>query len=98
MGVTVRRTGPRLDEINLTNREVMREIGLLARERIIRRTAAGQDSRGAAFQPYSAAYSARKSKEGLGGGNVTLQVSGGMLRNIQIIEITDNKVVLGWVT
>lgn len=75
----------------------MREIGLLARERIIRRTQGGKDESGAPFQPYSPAYAARKSAE-LGGSTVNLTVSGGMLRTLQIVDVSDTKVTLGWVS
>jgi hypothetical protein len=97
MGVIIRNTIPKLDQLQLTDRELMREVGLLARERIIRRTAAGKDRDGMSFRPYSAGYAKRKREE-LGGGDVNLQVSGEMLRGLQIVDLTDRKVTLGWVT
>jgi hypothetical protein len=51
-GVTVNKTRFKLpSEIKITNKELMTEIGLLARERIVRRTAAGKDAEGQSFQP-----------------------------------------------
>lgn len=97
MGVVIRNNMPRLTELKFTNRELMREIGLMAREAIIRRTLAGKDANGAAFQPYSASYAATKAKE-LGVSNPNLQVSGGMLRNLTIVDLTDTNVTLGWNT
>lgn len=94
MPVTITRTFPPLTELKFSNREMMQEIGLLVRETIVRRTMAGKGSDGP-FQPYSAAYAARKAKE-LGSGTVNLTVSGGMLRNFGIIEVTETSVTLGW--
>jgi hypothetical protein len=95
MAVVIRNTIGRLADIPLTDRALMREAGLLARERILRRTRAGRDMRGQAFQPYSAAYASTKAKE-LGSARVDLTVSGGMLGHLTIVEVTDDKVVLGW--
>lgn len=97
MGVTVTSTIPNLSTVKLTDRQLMREIGLLVRETIVRRTISGRDAKGAAFQPYSPSYAEQKAKEGLGGGKVNLQVSGAMLNDLQITEVTDESVTLGWV-
>jgi hypothetical protein len=97
LGVTVTSTIPNLGTVKLTDRQLMREVGLLARERIVRRTISGRDAKGGSFQPYSPAYAERKAKEGLGGGQVNLQVSGAMLNDLQITEVTDESVTLGWV-
>lgn len=97
MGVQVTRSIPNLETVKLTDRELMREIGLMARETIIRRTISGRDAKGAAFQPYSPAYAEAKAKEGLGGGKVNLQVSGAMLNDLQITEVTETSVTLGFV-
>ncbi len=97
MPVLVQRTFGSLADLKFSNREMMREIGLLAREMIVRRTMSGKDETGSPFQPYSAAYAARKAKE-LGGGSVNLTVSGSMLRNFQVVEVTESSVTLGWVT
>lgn len=85
-----------LATLPLTDKALMRDVGLLARERIVRRTAAGQSTDGSAFTPYSPPYAARKAAE-LGGGPVNLQVSGGMLHAIQIVSVTDDAVELGFV-
>ena len=42
--------GP-LADLEFSTRDLMREVGLLARERIIRRTIAGRDENDNAFQP-----------------------------------------------
>lgn len=97
MGVSVTRTIPNLSTVKLTDRALMREVGLLAREKIIRRTISGRDAKGGSFQPYSPSYAERKAKEGVGGGTVNLQVSGAMLNDLQITEVTDDSVTLGWV-
>ncbi len=93
MSVT-RNFGP-LDQIKLTNAQLMREVGLLARERIVRRTREGKGTSGSPFHPYSASYQAVKAKE-LGAGRVNLTVSGSMLNDIAILRVTDDTVELGF--
>lgn len=95
MGVESSRSFGRLADLKLTDRAFMREVGLLARERIVRRTLSGQDQAGQPFQPYSASYAAVKAKE-LGVGPVNLQVSGRMLQGLVIVDVTDNSVTLGF--
>lgn len=95
MPVVIKRTIPDLSREPLVTRETMREIGLLARERIIRRTIAGKDENGASFRAYSPEYAERKAKE-LGGGGVNLQVSGAMLNALTIVDVTDRSVTLGF--
>lgn len=95
MAVVVTIKGQRLSEVKLSTQDLMREVGLLARERILRRTAAGLDQNDSAFKPYSPAYAIAKAKE-LGYTGVNLQVSGGMLGAIVITEVTENKVTLGF--
>lgn len=73
----------------------MREVGLLARERIYRRTIAGRDQDDQPFKPYSAAYGALRAKEGLST-NVNLQVSGAMLNALRIVAVTETSVTLGF--
>lgn len=84
-----------LADVELITAEDMREIGLLQREHILRRTLAGSDVSGQTFQPYSAAYAAEK-----GSAFVNLQVSGNMLNHLVVTEVTsgDGKatVTLGW--
>lgn len=91
MSVKVERNFPALDEIALTTADDMREIGLLARERIYRRTVSGIDAEGQPFAPYSAAYAKAK-----GSSRVDLQVSGNMLNHMQVVDVGDDSVTLGW--
>jgi hypothetical protein len=76
--------------------EDMREIGLLARELIIRHTLAGVDEDGNAFVPYSPGYEAQKRAALGSAAPVNLQVSGNMLNHLVVTEVADNKVTLGW--
>jgi hypothetical protein len=94
--VTVTRNFKSLVEIALVTAEDMRELGLLQRERIIKRTISGTDAEGRAFAPYSAAYAELKQRV-LGTSRVDLQVSGNMLNQMTITDVTDHTVTLGWV-
>jgi hypothetical protein len=88
-----------LDDLELITAEDMREIGLLQREAIYRRTIAGIDANGRAFAPYSLPYEAEK-RDALGSATpVNLQVSGNMLNHMQVVEVGDGEkpfVKLGW--
>jgi hypothetical protein len=84
MSVTVRRNFKSLTALELVTKEDMREIGLLAREQIIRRTRQGIGPDGQPFAPLSPAYAA------------DLTVSGRMLNDITITDVTDSSVTLGW--
>lgn len=95
MPVVISVKGSPLADLPLTNEQLMREIGLLVRERIVRRTLAGLDQDEAAFAPYSAAYALRKATE-LGAAGVNLQVSGAMLNAIAITDVTSATVTLGF--
>ena len=95
MGVVIRRSFGRLPDLKLTDRETMRAIGELVRERITRRTLAGQDVEGQPFEPYSDGYAKRKS-EALGTTRVDLAVSGEMLGGLTIVNVTDKSVTLGF--
>lgn len=97
VSVVVRRTIPDLGrELDRwVDRGLMREVGLLARERIIRRTLSGKDQDGQPFQDYSPQYRERKAQE-LGAGTVNLQVSGAMLNGLTIVDVTDRSVTLGF--
>ena len=91
----VTRNFGRLDRIPLTTKALMRDVGLLARERVLRRTRQGQDTHGRSFRPYSARYASQKA--GLGGsGRVNLTLSGDMLNAITITRVTDDTVELGF--
>lgn len=96
MSVTVRRNFKSLADLSLVTVQDMRELGLLARERIIRRTLAGIDADNAAFAPYSKQYAELKQRV-LGTSKVNLQVSGNMLNHMQIVDVTDTSVTLGWI-
>ena len=88
--IITRNFGP-LDELELTTSELMREVGLLARERILRRTAAGMDAEGRPFRAYSEGYAKQK-----GTTRVDLKLSGAMLNAITLVEVTDDSVTLGF--
>jgi hypothetical protein len=93
--VTIAKNFGPLADLPLTDRALMREVGLLARERVIRRTLSGVDEDDQAFAPYSLGYAKAKAAT-LGSARVNLQVSGAMLNAIQIIEVTDTSVTLGF--
>jgi hypothetical protein len=95
MPVSLTRNFDSLTELALVTRDDMREIGLLARERIVTRTRRGLDAENVPFQPYSAAYGEQK-RAALGTSTVNLTVSGNMLNHLTIVEITDHSVTLGW--
>lgn len=85
MGITTRQNFGAFPKQLLT-RDTMREMGLLARETILRRTASGKDKDGRPFAPYSASYSKQKA-EALGtGGTPDLTVSGRMLGDFAILD------------
>lgn len=85
MGITTRQNFGAFPKQLLT-RDTMRELGLLAREAILRRTASGRDKDGRPFAPYSASYSKQKA-EALGtGGTPDLTVSGKMLGDLAIVD------------
>ena len=91
MGVRVERAFS-VKAIKLTTKADMEAIGRLARERIIRRTLMGQLPNGQPMPPYSPGYAKQRAKEGLST-KPDLQVSGEMLRSIQVIA-EDTKVTL----
>lgn len=95
MPVTIQRNFGPLDELPLTTRELMREVGLMARETIRRRTATGRDVQGQAFAAYSAGYAKRKQAE-TGSARVNLELSGGMLNAMTLAEVTDDSVTLAF--
>lgn len=95
MGVQVRRTFT-VKAIALTTKADMEAIGRLARERIIRRTVMGRLPNDVPMAPYSPGYAKARAKAGLSA-SPNLQVSGEMLRNIQVIA-EDRKVTLTFTT
>ena len=82
--------------ITLTDKALMREIGQMARLAIQERTRSGRDADGRAFAPYSAGYARRKARELGASSTPNLTVSGDMLNTLQVIEVTDTSVTLGW--
>jgi hypothetical protein len=93
--VTVTRNFDSLVDLELVTRDDMRELGLLARERIVTRTREGLDANSAPFAPYSEGY-AKQKQAALGHANVDLQVSGNMLNHLTIVDVDDDSVTLGW--
>jgi hypothetical protein len=93
--VTIRRNFPSLVALELVTASDIREIGLLAREIIITRTRQGIGPDGQAFAPLSPGYAAIKMRE-LGTSSPDLTVSGRMLNDITITDVTDTSVTLGW--
>ena len=94
--VSIERNFKPLGDLKLVTKDMMREVGLLVRERIIRRTLQGQDANGQSFAAYSAGYADMK-RAALGTSQVNLQVSGNMLNDMQIVDVDDSSVTLGWV-
>jgi len=93
MGVYVIRNFGPLTGVLKTTREDWQKIGELAVDRIIQRTRSGQDQYNKAFTPYSQGYIDARAKEGIARNTVKLELSGEMLRSIQIIA-TDTQVTL----
>ncbi len=91
VSVKVERSFPALEDLTLTTADDMREIGLLVRERIYRRTVSGIDAEGQPFAPYSPDYAKVK-----GSSRVDLQVSGNMLNHMTIVDVSEDSVTLGW--
>ncbi len=89
MGVTVTRNFPPLADLPLITQPDWQAAGQLLRERIVRRTIAGLDVQGQAFAPYSPRYAKQRQQAGMDTATVTLQVSGEMLRGIQVIASAD---------
>ena len=96
MTIRVTRNFGNLADIPLSTSSIIRELLLLARERVIRRTLAGQSSEEQPFQAYSPGYGRLKRKE-LGSGDVVnLQVSGRMLNDIVITHVSETRGELGF--
>jgi hypothetical protein len=86
----------RIGEIRWSTKDLMEEIGHRAIVLIKRRTAQGRDVDNAPFAEYSEGYAKRK-REALGTtGGVNLSVSGAMLDRMDLVEVTDHSVTLGW--
>lgn len=90
MGVQIRRSFAPLTAGPWFAVEDWRAVGQLARDRILARTLRGVDVDGQAFTPYSPGYLLAKDRavgafDAGGYGRVNLQVSGEMLRGIQVV-------------
>lgn len=96
MGVVIPRRRVPLARITLTSPVLMREVGLLAIRMIQARTRQGRDEHGRAFAPYARTYAERKARELGASGTPDLTVSGDLLNSLQIIEVTDTRVTIGW--
>ena len=92
--INIERNFKTLTDLKLVTKEDMREVGLLARERIVARTLRGQGVDGA-FAAYAPGYAEMK-RAALGTSQVNLQVSGNMLNQMTIVDLTDDSVTLGW--
>ena len=83
--------------MRFTDRALMRETGLMVIRMIQARTRQGRDMDGRPFAGYAPRYAAQKGKA-LGGttGTVDLTVSGDMLNALQIVDLTERSVTVGW--
>ena len=88
MAVTIRRNFPPLKDLTFSDRGLIREVLLLLRERIIRRTLSGRDESGAAFRRYSPTYKKQ--------GTVNLQDTGQMLQGITPTRVQERRGELGF--
>jgi hypothetical protein len=96
MPIHLKQTLPRPSRLKLTDKALMREIGDMAITAIRARTRHGRDSSGQAFAPYSPQYAKRKADELGASDTPNLTVSGDMLNTLQIIDVQDDAVTLGW--
>lgn len=96
MGMRIRQdTLGKMTDIVKGDRDTMREAALLARERILRRTAIGMDAHGMPFRKYSPAY-AKAKQRATGTMGVNLSLTGEMLRAIKVLEVKPTRSVLGF--
>lgn len=95
MPANVITSGTSLAELPIDGPRLMQELGDLALRRIRTRTEGGRDVRGAAFAPLSPAYAKQKAAAGLPP-VADLQVSGRMLNDMAVIEVTDRTATLGF--
>ena len=97
MSIVIRRNFGDLSALKLTAPELMREIGLMAARLIRTRPEHGLDVHGAAFQSLSDGYAKQKQKA-LGHSRADLQVSGRMLNDMQVTEVTENRATIGFIS
>lgn len=96
MSVTVTVTGTKLDELPI-DEALMRDVGLLA-ERLIRtRTEQMRDVNGAPLQPLSPGYAKAKAEAGLLP-VPNLTVSGRMLNDMAVMDVTPRSVSIGFLS
>ena len=82
--------------VEFSNEALMKEVGLLARELILRRTRRGVSAEGTPFAPYSPEYRALKALQLGSASPVNLTASGGMLNALRIVRTTKTSVTLGF--
>lgn len=78
-------------EANLTTQELMKSIGVVAKNFVIKRTLSGKDVNGASFKIYSIQYARMK---GVSRSPVNLRSTGQMLASMTTIVSSDNTVVI----
>lgn len=88
-------TGEPFSALPLTSARMMREIGILAAQRIYARTIKGLGSDGQTFAPLSARYAEQKQKA-LGHSRADLTVSGRMLNDMGPTAVTDDSVTIAF--
>ncbi len=98
MGIKVEKPRASLENLELTDEALMREVGLLAIEQIRTRTAQGIGSDGQPFDSYSPEYAAAKAAAVGSSGTPNLTLSGNMLRDLAIESLTKNSVTLHFKT
>lgn len=95
MSVRISTNFPPLASIPLTGVGLMREIGDFATRLIRTRTERMIDVHGNAFAPLSAGYAEQKQKA-LGHSRPDLIVSGRMLNDMSVVEVTDRSLSIGF--
>lgn len=96
MSIRVRRNFPRLDKLVAPDRGIIRDLLLLTRERIIRRTLSGRDESGNSFRPYAASTKRQRARRGKSTSTVNLQDTNTMLGGIAILQVTARRGRLGF--
>ena len=95
MSAGVTRNFRSLETLGLSSEDLMHELGDLARRIIRTRTEAGIAVDGSAFVPLSDGYAMHKQRA-LGHQRADLTVSGRMLNDMGIVELTPDRVTLGF--
>lgn len=83
-------------EMPLLTADDMRQVGLAAREMMLRRTRSGIDQFGRPFAPYSESYRRARAAMGKPAGRVNLELSGAMLGDLQVTDVTPTSVTIGY--